>query len=385
MKTHHYLLIAFVATTILLAGCAEPENNGDADFDLGSGQQGEEDYISVDSGGDEQSNETDRSEDVSQTEGVVTVIDGSPEAGLSDESLAEELLRTVEFFEELPDDEIERDRVVRETATTICGIDKSEVPERSADVSAIGDETYRNTYRIAHTAEAMRNFGVDVNPTVINQRMRTAREVIGAASKYAPILGSYQRLSSASCAVKNGEPGAKEDFYIASAEFAVDLVLAKENVMYKASFKTTGYVANQIGMMRLARVCGYKCVGLVKSELYWVTHGTYSGVLDQVAIEATDGNLTTSGWNSSTRDSIGEYLEGKTDSTQIGDSLIANNKVIDCVNKNLDMRSLLGLGDELSTEPIGAVKTILREQQVPQNTDLSFLEDVDAVNNCVNP
>jgi hypothetical protein len=64
--------------------------------------------------------------------------------------------------------------------------------------------------------------------------------------------------------------------------------------MYKVSFKTTGIAAQKLWMMRLARVCGYKCVGLAESELYWVTHGTYSGVLDQIAIEATEGDLTTS-------------------------------------------------------------------------------------------
>ena len=124
-------------------------------------------------------------------------------------------------------------------------------------------------------------------------------------------------------------------------------------------------------------------MGLVESELYWVTHGTYSGVLDQIAIEATEGNLTTSGWSISTQEDVGEYLEGVTDSIQIGGSLIPDSKVIECVDENLDTRSLLSLGSDLSTEALGALETILREQQIPQDTDLDFLKDTDGVSSCL--
>lgn len=271
--------------------------NGDTD---GDGQSDREEY---------------RMEGVSPTKNevkAVTKIEGSPDAGLTNDTLKEETLRSVEFLSKLPKDRTKRDEVVTETATRICDTHDSVVSNTTANTSDIGADTYRNTYRVAHAAEAMQELGADINPSIIQQRMRTARKVSGVASTYAPIFGSYQRLHSTSCAVKHGEPGAKRDFYIAAAEFTMDLALAKENVMYKASFKTTGYVAQKTGMMRLARVCGYKCVGMVESELHWAVRGTYSGTLDTISKKAIDGNFTADGWNQSTQKDVGEYLENTT-------------------------------------------------------------------------
>lgn len=83
------------------------------------------------------------------------------------------------------------------------------------------------------------------------------------AAKYTPVFDSYQRLHAASCAVKAGEPGAKQDFYIAAAEFTIDLAFAQQNMMNKAAFTTTGKVTQKVEMMQLAHDCGYTCVGLV--------------------------------------------------------------------------------------------------------------------------
>lgn len=320
---------------------------------------------------------------VSPTQTDVTVIEGSPDAGLNG-SLTNTTLRSVQFLAELPENKTQRAAVVNQTATTICDSHNKVVAGTVNNVSGISSDTYRSTYRVAHTAKVVHHeLGADINPRVIQQRMETARKVSGVAAKYAPVIGSYQRLHDASCAVKAGEPSAREDFYIASAAFTVDVALAQQQVMYKAAFKTTGYAAQKVGLMRLARTCGYKCVGLVQSEMYWVTHATYSGALDQVAIEAAEGNLTASDWNESARENVGEYLETTTNTTQVDGRLVPNTKVVDCVNDNLDTASLLSLAGDLSMEAVDALRTILTEQRIPENTDLSFVETVDGVNNCV--
>lgn len=59
-----------------------------------------------------------------------------------------------------------------------------------------------------------------------------------------------------------------------------------------ASFKTTGYIAQKTGRMRLARVCDYKCIGMVESGIHWAVRGTYSGALDRFSERAIEGNLT---------------------------------------------------------------------------------------------
>jgi hypothetical protein len=272
---------------------------------------------------------------------------------------------------------------VTTAATDICNAHSRVVPEKAANATGVDGKVYRNTYRIAHTAKVMQGIGADIDDGTIQGRMRAAREYSGLASKYAPVVGSYQRLHNASCAVKRGEPGAKEDFYIASAEFAVDLVLIKEGVVYKAAFRTTGVASRTVGLNRLARVCGYKCVGLVQSELHWVVRGTYSGALDGVAREATEGNLTTEEWNESTRREVGAYVGNSTSATQIGSKLVPESKVIDCVSRNLGLGNLWKLRDELSKDGLEAIQTILREQTLPEDVDLSFLTDINKVDRCL--
>lgn len=314
----------------------------------------------------------------------VRVVEGSPQAGWANKTLHAETLGAVEFLAELPQNRTQRNQTVTDAATTICNAHDRVVPATASNASKSGQTAYRNTYRVAHAAKTMHDLGADIDVGAIQGRMQMAREYSGLAAKYTPVIGSYQRLHNASCAVNRGDPGATEDFYIASAEFAVDLALAQHGVVYKASFKTTGMAARAIGMNRLARVCGYKCVGLVQSEVHWLVRGTYSGALDTVSKEAIDGNLTADGWNESTRREVGEYLETKTDLRLIGTELVSDTKVINCVSENLDDDSPLKFVGKLSKESITALKTILTEQRLPEDVDLSFLTKIDSVNKCLN-
>lgn len=314
----------------------------------------------------------------------VRVVKGSPQAGWANETLRAETLGAVEFLAELPQNRTQRNRTVTDAATTICNAHDRVVPATASNASKSGQTAYRNTYRVAHAAKTMHDLGADVDVAAIQGRMQMAREYSGLAAKYTPVIGSYQRLHNASCAVKRGDPGATEDFYIASAEFAVDLALAQHGVIYKASFKTTGMAAQAIGMSRLARVCGYKCVGLVQSEVHWLVRGTYSGALDTVSQEAIDGNLTVDGWNQSTRGEVGEYLENRTDSTLVGTDLVSDTKVRNCVTENLDDGDLLKFTGTFSKDAMSTLKTILAEQQLPEDGDLSFLTKIGSVNKCLN-
>lgn len=313
----------------------------------------------------------------------VQVIDGSPEAGLSNVSLQSDALHTIEFLSALPENKTKRDTMVTRSATEVCDAHNTVASNVSSASSEIGADTYRNTYRVSHAAKVMGDLGADVNPRVIEKRMQTAREASSVAAKYAPVIGSYQRLHDASCAVKSGEPGAKQDFYIASAAFTADLALAQQQVVYKAAFKTTGVVANKVGLMRLARVCGYKCVGLVESEMYWVASGTYSGAIDQVAVYAIEGNLTTDGMNATQRQEVTLYLENRTGSELVGGVLVPTEVVVDCVERTLSVDMLWKLTGDLSTEAINILRQVLTDGNLPRGADLSFVNNVDDTSQCV--
>ena len=310
-------------------------------------------------------------------------VEQSPDAGWESRDVRRKALKSIEFLSELPRNRTKRNQTVTTAATTICDGHDKVVPEKLTNTTQVGQVAYRNTYRVEHAAATLQNFGASVDTATINRRMRMAREYGTMASKYAPVFGSYQRLHDASCAVKRGIPGAKEDFYIASSEFAADLALAQQGVVYKASFKTTGMAAQTLGMNRLARVCGYKCVGLVQSELHWLVRGTYSGALDTVSREAIDGNLTVGEWNDSVRREVGRYLGNRTGTKLVGRELVPEDKVVDCVGKNLDIGDLWKHRNALSKNALDALRSILTEERLPEDGDLAFLRRIEVVDRCL--
>lgn len=310
-------------------------------------------------------------------------VQQSPDAGWETKAIRRKTLNSVEFLAALPRNRTKRNRTVTAAATKLCNAHDRVVPNQLANATGTGQEAYRNTYRVAHAAETLHDLGANIDVSTINRRMRMAREYGTMASKYAPVFGSYQRLHNASCAVKRGEPGAKEDFYIAAAEFAVDLALAQQGVVYEASFKTTGMAARTLGMNRLARVGGYKCVGLVESELHWLFRETYSGALDAVSKEAIAGNLTVDGWNPTVRREVGRYIGNKTDTALVGRRLVPETKVMTCITENLNVETLWKQREQLSKQAFDTLRVILSKQRLPENSDLSFLRKVDSVNRCL--
>lgn len=307
----------------------------------------------------------------------------SPQVGWENATLRKETRRAVEFFGTLPKNRTERNRTVTEAATTICNGHDRVVSGTGANATSAGGEIYRDTYRIEHAAKTMHDIGANIDVGTVQRRMQMARQYSGLAAQYSPIVGSYHRLHNSSCAVKRGEPGAKEDFYIATAEFTVDLVLAKEGVIYKAAFTTTGMASRAVGVNRLARVCGYKCVGFVQSEFHWLVRGTYSGALDTVSKEAIKGNLTREGWNKSVRRDVGEYVENKSNATLVGTELVAESKVVNCVKRNLDNSSLWQVAGNFSEEAVNTLRMVLMEGELPEDKSLSFLMEIDSVHSCL--
>lgn len=344
------------------------------------------DPTSADTDGDGRTDlEEHEADGLDPTRKEVRTINGSEQAGLANASLRNEALEAVGFLADLPQNRTKRNETIVATATTICNTHDRAVPENATNATDVGKDVYRNTYRVAQTAGVLDDRGADIDVGAVEKQMRTVRRHSGLAEQYAPVLGSYNRLHDASCAVKQGEPGAKEDFYIASAEFAVDLALAKEGVIYRASFKTTGMASRTIGVNRLAGVCGWKCVGLVQSEVHWLVRGTYSGALDTVSKTAIEGNVTVQGWNESVRRNIGESLENRTNATLVGGQLEPETKVMRCVDENVDpKKDLPGITADFGFEAADVLRTMLEERRLPKSADLSFLTEIDGVQSCLN-
>lgn len=304
--------------------------------------------------------------------------------GVQNSKLRNESLDTVEFLADLPRNQTKRDRVVTEAATEICDTHNDIASDVTANASALGNEGYRNTYRVSHTAAVLHDqLGADLDVGAINSRMKTARGVTEGAERYAPIFGSYNRLHNASCAVKAGEPGSKEDFYVASAAFATDVVLVKENVAYKASFAATGYASRQVGLMRLANVCGYKCVGLVQSEIHWGVRGGIHGGVSFIAEEQSNGNLSIREWNETTRKEVNEYLENTSDTVIVNETVVTAEQIGECVQKYIELDTLGELLFEYGREFVDGLREIRETGEIPDDISLSSLTELNSVRDCV--
>lgn len=332
---------------------------------------------------DQSNSEEDNASESDSAQREVRVVEGSPRAGWANETLQTDALDAVGFLAKFPQNRTKRNRTVTDAATAVCNGHDRVVANTASNSTKAGQEFYRGTYRVAHAADTMHDLGANINVDTIDHRMQMARDYSGKAAKYAPVVGSYQRLHNASCAVKRDEPGSMEDFYIASAEFTVNLVFAEQGVIYKASFRTTGMASRAVGLNRLARVCGYKCVGLVQSEVHWLVRGTYSGALSTVSAEAMDGNLTVDEWNESVRQEVGGYVGNKTNATLVGTGLVSEDKVMDCVSENLDAGGLWKFAGKFPKETISTLDTILTEQKLPNDVDLSFLTEIESVSTCL--
>ena len=343
------------------------------------------DPTSVDTDGDGRNDLKEHEADgLDPTQKELKIVNGSDQPGLANASARNEALEAVGSLSSLPRNRTKRNKTITATATTICNAHNRTVPNNVGNATGVGEKVYRDTYRVSHTAETIRSMGADIDVGVVKKQMRTARRYSGIAAQYAPVIGSYNRLHNASCAVKHGVPGAKQDFYISSAEFAVNLALAKEGIIYRASFKTVGMASRMVGLNRLAGVCGYKCIGLVQSEFHWLVRGTYSGALDFISKTAIEGNITARGWNKSVRHDVGEFIGNRTDATHVDGGLLSETKVVNCINKNLQLDDLPGLALEFSSEAVNTLQTVMKEGKLPEEADLDFLTSVDTVQSCLN-
>lgn len=376
MRVEIKQLLLVLILIVLLAGCTSPSPEEPIETD----DTPQIEVTTVDNSEDDEDNDTKSH----QQETEVQIIDGSPEAGLHNQTLEQETLEAIEFLADMPSNETVRDELIIETATEICDAHDQEIAEVPAEAADISDETYRNTYRVEHTASVLHDqLNADIRSDKISSRMNTARYVSGTAGQYAPVYDSYTRLHEASCAVKSGEEDSKEEFYVASAAFTVDLVLVQHGTAYKASFDATRYVSQQVGLMRLSRVCGYKCVGLVQSEIHWHIRGTIHDSVDLGAEYIVEKDLAETEWDESTEEEVREYIEDVTEGTIVDGYLIHREQLVDCAESRVTLEDVPSYALELGRDVGDALETILTDGELPDNIDISQLTEVDEIRECV--
>lgn len=137
----------------------------------------------------------------------------------------------------------------------------------------------RQLLRLEYIIEVFNeNFDSNLEKKWLNEPQKKVNKV----ARYAPLFGSYNHLRDCACAVDVHDQESVEEFYIATALFAVELMFFYTGVPYKASFKITRGFTHATGLSRIANHCGWRCYALTMSEVHWAIRGTFYN-LDTIA------------------------------------------------------------------------------------------------------
>jgi hypothetical protein len=201
---------------------------------------------------------------------LTTVVEPDS-AGLSNESKAKVRRVVVNFYDDLPENETERRNTSLTAAREICEFDRN--VSESADTRELkqaGLESETAVRRLRFAAEIVNeHYTTDVDPRAFSR----LEEGVKDTTKYVPLIGSYNRLASSSCAVaRNPNPRNFDRFHTAALMFGVDTVLIQVGAFYKPAFAGTRLITNSastVGLYRLRYLCGNRCFALGMSEVHW--------------------------------------------------------------------------------------------------------------------
>lgn len=258
---------------------------------------------------------------------------------------------TVESVTDLPTDPSERRQRIDLVASQVCSLD---VPEEVEGSSKVGDTIYRNTYQAKHTAGVLNDYmNAGLNMDSVEKHMRGLRKTTSKADKYAPVIGSYNRLNESSCAVVSGDSGAYQDFYMASAFFAADMAMLQYGVGYKLSFAGTRYAANRIGITRMINMCGNSCTRFLMSNTHHNIRGGFSLSVDHIQNKAIEDKIRSEKLLDGIKSIKENIVQGTENIAEDADECIRSNRSVSDLSANdssngisEDVKSVFGDGKE---------------------------------------
>lgn len=198
--------------------------------------------------------------------------------------LVKRINRTTRDF--LPDNRTELNNETVKIATDVCTNTKKinlDVLEEQSDIPKNAVRRFR------YGAEIVEN---NYNIKVDLKQLEGVLQDTSKATKYLPLLGSYNRLVDDSCTVKDNPTNETlDDFYISAVSLGVDLIVVEFGLFYKPAFRATGVINNKASLATLRRVCGTGCQKLVMSEIYATINGGMWGLKTYLIEESRKRDL----------------------------------------------------------------------------------------------
>lgn len=197
-------------------------------------------------------------------------------AGLSPKERREVQHLIMNFYVKLENDSRRRQTLI-DAAKETCSVDNR---LNGVSLTEIENGT-KQANRMARRMEgAVEIINENFNEELPTKRFSRLRQGVSDASKYAPLLGSYNRLNNAACAAAEKQTDrAIRNYQIAALVFGVDALLVYQSAFYRPAFSATGYLtnrANMVGFYKLRYLCGNRCYALAMSELHWTLRASFA-------------------------------------------------------------------------------------------------------------
>jgi len=195
------------------------------------------------------------------------------------------------YFDALPKTKADRNSTVVGCANELCSARKAiskEVLNTVVDGSgSVSDVVRRLQFGIRILNE------YNITDKVDESMIETRRQDLSDYTRYLPLVGSFNNLCEAACAVETPDPNpeAVKDFLFATAAFGLEVALWTIGTPYKMAWSGTRFIANRT-FLRFARYGCRGCIALLMSELHWAIRSSiYGEVVTESNVEFVWGQI----------------------------------------------------------------------------------------------
>ena len=160
---------------------------------------------------------------------------------------------------------------VVECANFLCDDQLLEVADdvdaAASKVASYNKEFTRETFRAQHLLGILVEQGL-VN-TFTPDDIAAVRQSIPDATRYLPLIGSFNNVMQTACTVDESKPKTVVDFYLAVAAFCIEVAFFQFAVGYNIAFKSTHFLATRTTFARLLHATSPRTHGFILSEVHW--------------------------------------------------------------------------------------------------------------------
>lgn len=183
-----------------------------------------------------------------------------------------------DFLEEFSNDFFAQLRESEDVQGSVVGC-ANEFCEAFKDIPREGLNTVIESSETVDHGLRRAKFGVQIltetglTDAVSGSMITTGARLSNKATRYTPLIGSFNNCRQAACAVDEDEPETIKKFLFAVFAFGFEVGLWSYGAPYQMAWKGTRFVSNRT-FLRLARNGCNRCVALVMSELHWAIRGS---------------------------------------------------------------------------------------------------------------